>query len=76
MEKDWLSFGHPFSDRVGMPTVSGGGNITFELARQSSAGGFPPSPMRQPSASNASQNSGSSHAQTSNNYSPIFLQVC
>ncbi|PON60686.1 Myotubularin family [Parasponia andersonii] len=74
IEKDWLAFGHPFSDRVGMPTVSGGGNIPYELSRQSSAGGFPLSPMRQSSGSHTSQNPGSSHAQNSNNYSPIFLQ--
>ncbi|KAH9768811.1 phosphatidylinositol-3-phosphatase myotubularin-1 [Citrus sinensis] len=73
VEKDWLAFGHPFSDRVGMPTLSGSGDISFELCRQSSTGSFPSSPMRQSSGSLAPQASGSSHAQ--NNYSPIFLQV-
>ncbi|XP_021911379.1 phosphatidylinositol-3-phosphatase myotubularin-1-like [Carica papaya] len=68
VEKDWLAFGHPFSDRVGMPTISGTG---FELSRQSSAGSFSTSPMRQSSGS-SSQAPTSSHAQ--NNYSPIFLQ--
>lgn len=72
VEKDWLAFGHPFSDRVGMPTLSGSGDISFELCRQSSTGSFPSSPMRQSSGSLAPQASGSSHAQ--NNYSPIFLQ--
>ncbi|KAK9283122.1 hypothetical protein L1049_011353 [Liquidambar formosana] len=74
VEKDWLSFGHPFSDRVGMPTIYGSGNMPFDLSRQSSSGGFPSSPMRQSSGSFTSQASGSSHAQNSNNYSPIFLQ--
>ncbi|KAK9190224.1 hypothetical protein WN943_018826 [Citrus x changshan-huyou] len=72
VEKDWLAFGHPFSDRVGMPTLSGTGDISFELCRQSSTGSFPSSPMRQSSGSLAPQASGSFHAQ--NNYSPIFLQ--
>ena len=67
VEKDWLAFGHPFADRVGMPAVSGVVNIPYELSRQSSAGAFPPSPMRQPSGSHASQNPSSPHAQTSNN---------
>ncbi|GAV78144.1 Myotub-related domain-containing protein/Y_phosphatase_m domain-containing protein [Cephalotus follicularis] len=71
VEKDWLAFGHPFSDRIGMPTLSSG-SMPFELSRQSSAGSFPSSPMRQSSGSLTSQAPSSSHAQ--NNYSPIFLQ--
>lgn len=71
MEKDWLAFGHPFSDRLGMPTSSG----ISELSRQSSTSGFPSSPMRQESGSSISQAQSSSHGQNSNNYSPIFLQV-
>ncbi|KAF3434136.1 hypothetical protein FNV43_RR25239 [Rhamnella rubrinervis] len=74
VEKDWLAFGHPFSDRMGMPTISGSVSVSFELSRQSSAGSFPSSPMRQSSGSYMSQPPSSSHAQTSNNYSPIFLQ--
>ncbi|CAE5981463.1 unnamed protein product [Arabidopsis arenosa] len=71
VEKDWLAFGHPFSDRVGMPNISGSGN--FDLPRQSSsAGSFPSSPVRQSSGSAASQSSSSSHGR--NNYSPIFMQ--
>ncbi|KFK38445.1 hypothetical protein AALP_AA3G114400 [Arabis alpina] len=71
VEKDWLAFGHPFSDRVGMPNISGPGN--FDLPKQtSSTGSFPSSPVRQSSGSAASQSSSSSHAQ--NNYSPIFTQ--
>ncbi|XP_022745109.1 phosphatidylinositol-3-phosphatase myotubularin-1-like isoform X2 [Durio zibethinus] len=69
VEKDWLAFGHPFSDRVGMPSISG---TSFELTRQSSTGSFSSSPMRQSSGSFTPQASNSSHAQ--NNYSPIFLQ--
>lgn len=78
VEKDWLAFGHPFSDRVGMPTLSGSGNMPFEVSRQSSSSGsFSSSPMRQSSGSLTSQAPAttSSHSQNSNNYSPIFLQV-
>jgi len=76
VEKDWLAFGHPFSDRVGMPSVSGTGNMAFELTRQPSAGNFSPSPVRQSSGTFSSQPPASSHSHNSNNYSPIFLQVC
>ncbi|KAG4395258.1 hypothetical protein GLYMA_20G189100v4 [Glycine max] len=74
VDKDWLAFGHPFSDRVGMPSVSGTGNVPFELSRQSSTSNFPPSPMRQSSGTFVSQPPASSHSHNSNNYSPIFLQ--
>lgn len=76
VEKDWLAFGHPFSDRSGMPTISGSGNMPYELSRQSSTGSFSSSPLRQPSGAFISQASSPPHAQTSNNCSPIFLQVC
>ncbi|XP_048447622.1 phosphatidylinositol-3-phosphatase myotubularin-1-like isoform X2 [Pyrus x bretschneideri] len=66
VEKDWLAFGHPFADRVGMP--AGSGNMPSELTRQYSAPNLQSSPSRQ-SASQAP-----SHSQNSNNYSPIFLQ--
>ncbi|OVA04630.1 Myotubularin-like phosphatase domain [Macleaya cordata] len=76
VEKDWLAFGHPFSDRMGMPTVSGNSNMSLELSRHASAGNVPASPMRHsPGSPFTSQASGSSHPQTSNNVSPIFLQV-
>ncbi|KAJ8759155.1 hypothetical protein K2173_004162 [Erythroxylum novogranatense] len=65
IEKDWLAFGHPFADRMGMPTISGNSNMPFELSRQSSV---PASSMRQSSASPTPN----SHSQS--NYSPIFLQ--
>ncbi|KAI3470564.1 hypothetical protein Pfo_027227 [Paulownia fortunei] len=71
VEKDWLAFGHPFSDRLGLPTVSGSDSLPGEFSRQSSTGSIPSSPMRQSSGSFTSQST-SSHAQ--NNYSPIFLQ--
>lgn len=73
VEKDWLAFGHPFSDRLGIPSVTGTGNVPLELSRQASTGSIPSSPMRQSSGSFASQSQSSSHSQ--NNYSPIFLQV-
>ncbi|XP_028949907.1 phosphatidylinositol-3-phosphatase myotubularin-1-like isoform X2 [Malus domestica] len=66
IEKDWLAFGHPFADRVGMP--AGSGNMPSELTRQYSAPNLQSSPSRQ-SASQVP-----SHSQNSNNYSPIFLQ--
>lgn len=71
VEKDWLAFGHPFSDRAGMPNLSGSG---LDLPRQSSSSNFPSSPIRQTPGSYPSQSPASSQAQTSNNYSPIFLQ--
>ncbi|KAI4352628.1 hypothetical protein L6164_006862 [Bauhinia variegata] len=74
VEKDWLAFGHPFSDRVGMPFVSASGSMPYELPRQSSSGSFPSSPMRQSSGTFTPQPPTSSHGQNSNNYSPIFLQ--
>ncbi|XP_027189110.1 phosphatidylinositol-3-phosphatase myotubularin-1 isoform X2 [Cicer arietinum] len=73
VEKDWLAFGHPFSDRVGTPSVSGSGNVSFELSRQSSTGIASP-PMRQSSGTIPPQPSVSSQAHNSNNHSPIFLQ--
>lgn len=59
-----------------MPTISGSGNMPYELSRQSSTGSFSTSPMRQPSGSFTSPASSPPPSQTSNNCSPIFLQVC
>ncbi|EPS72804.1 hypothetical protein M569_01952, partial [Genlisea aurea] len=70
IEKDWLAFGHPFSDRLGIPTVSGIDSRPSEVHRQSSQPSFPSSPARQSSSPQTSQPT--SHAQS--NYSPIFLQ--
>ncbi|KAI9118850.1 hypothetical protein K1719_010295 [Acacia pycnantha] len=72
VEKDWLAFGHPFSDRVGMPSFTGSGNTPSELSWHSS-GNHPSPPMNQSSGAFSSQPP-TTHAQTSNNYSPIFLQ--
>ncbi|KAG6416129.1 hypothetical protein SASPL_123553 [Salvia splendens] len=68
VEKDWLAFGHPFSDRLGLPTVSGSESIP-EITRQTSTGSLSSSPSRQSSSSQST----STHAQ--NNCSPIFLHV-
>ncbi|KNA10347.1 hypothetical protein SOVF_145190 [Spinacia oleracea] len=70
VEKDWLAFGHPFSDRIGLPTLSGSGNMPLEL---STTGSFHSSPIRQQPAP-LTQPSGSSHTQSSHSYSPILLQ--
>ncbi|KAL0904168.1 hypothetical protein M5K25_026242 [Dendrobium thyrsiflorum] len=64
VEKDWLAFGHPFSDRFGIPTSSGNSISNLELSRQSSAGSLP----------RTSSVGSSSHSQVANNCSPIFLQ--
>ncbi|XP_050209825.1 phosphatidylinositol-3-phosphatase myotubularin-1-like isoform X2 [Mercurialis annua] len=72
IEKDWLAFGHPFADRLGIPTVSSSSNTPIELSRQSSAGSFASSPGRQSAGPFTSQTPNSSHAQ--NNCSPIILQ--
>lgn len=72
VEKDWLAFGHPFSDRMGIATITGNSTAPAELSRQASGGNPSASPpIRTPSGS-GSLASGSSHAQ--NNCSPIFLQ--
>ncbi|XP_057540215.1 phosphatidylinositol-3-phosphatase myotubularin-1-like [Amaranthus tricolor] len=73
VEKDWLAFGHPFSDRTGLPTLSGSGHMPSELSRQSSTSSLHSSPIRQQSGSFA-QPSGSSHSHSLNHYSPILLQ--
>ncbi|XP_035832415.1 phosphatidylinositol-3-phosphatase myotubularin-1 isoform X3 [Helianthus annuus] len=71
VEKDWLAFGHPFLDRAGMASLMGSG---LELPRQSSSANFPSSPMRQTPGTFPSQSPMSNQTQTSNHYSPIFLQ--
>ncbi|KAK9158769.1 hypothetical protein Scep_005343 [Stephania cephalantha] len=74
VEKDWLAFGHPFSDRAGMPTISENDIASSESLRQSSSGNLPSTPARQPPGSSNAQSNSSSHPQMSSNYSPIFLQ--
>lgn len=73
MEKDWLAFGHPFSERAGLPN-SPRSSLTPEMNRQSSSANVATSPMRISSGS-GSTSSSVSHSQTSSNVSPIFLQV-
>ncbi|KAJ0973470.1 hypothetical protein J5N97_021429 [Dioscorea zingiberensis] len=74
VEKDWLAFGHPFSDRMGIPTMSGNNNTPLELPKQSSVGNISTPLTRTSSLTPQSSASSSSHAQASNNCSPIFLQ--
>ncbi|BBN07682.1 hypothetical protein MPTK1_4g05600 [Marchantia polymorpha subsp. ruderalis] len=71
VEKDWLAFGHPFADRLGVPTFTGG-NYTVEglghTPSESSA------PVRNgPSSAFASSAPGAVRV-TNNNESPVFLQ--
>ncbi|KAK8965285.1 hypothetical protein KSP40_PGU013250 [Platanthera guangdongensis] len=63
VEKDWLAFGHPFSDRLGIPSAPDNSSSHLELSRQSSAATLP----------RTSSVSSSSHSQASNS-SPIFVQ--
>ncbi|KAL2629032.1 hypothetical protein R1flu_013718 [Riccia fluitans] len=74
VEKDWISFGHPFADRLGTPTFTGGSHAVDGL------GIYPnesTSPVR--NGSNSAFSSSSSVAVHSpggitSNYSPVFLQ--
>ena len=79
VEKDWLAFGHPFADRMGIPTVTdlASSSSTEMLTRQSSYGGNPSSsPLRSQSGSNLPvARGGATHGQASDNFSPILLQV-
>ncbi|KAL4576781.1 hypothetical protein LXL04_012880 [Taraxacum kok-saghyz] len=73
VEKDWLAFGHPFSDRGGMPSFTGSGAL--EISRFSSTPNISlPSSSSSSLRSNTPQPPITSNAQSSNNYSPIFLQ--
>ncbi|XP_078171309.1 phosphatidylinositol-3-phosphatase myotubularin-1-like isoform X4 [Carex rostrata] len=80
VEKDWLAFGHPFADRMGIPTVTdlATSSSTEMLTRQSSYGGNPSSsPLRSQSGSNLPGARGGAthgHGQASDNISPILLQ--
>ncbi|XP_020253288.1 phosphatidylinositol-3-phosphatase myotubularin-1-like isoform X2 [Asparagus officinalis] len=74
VEKDWLAFGHPFADRMGIPTVSGSGSTPSELLRQTSTRSLSTSSIRTSGSGFSSTTGSSSHGQTSNNSSPIFLQ--
>ncbi|XP_078434273.1 phosphatidylinositol-3-phosphatase myotubularin-1-like isoform X2 [Wolffia australiana] len=72
VEKDWLAFGHPFSERSALPN-SPRNNGTTEMKRQSSSATAATSPIRVSSGSSPSLSS-SSHSPSSSNASPIFLQ--
>ncbi|KAJ7530934.1 hypothetical protein O6H91_14G025600 [Diphasiastrum complanatum] len=76
VEKDWLAFGHPFADRLAMPTFSGSCNPTVEVFRGSLSGSVgPSSPIRTaPASSFTSSTSSQSPGAVSSNYSPIFVQ--
>lgn len=74
VEKDWLAFGHPFADRMGIPTISESSSTPSDLSRQASTGSISSSPMRSSGSGFSSSAGSSSHSQTSNNSSPIFLQ--
>eukprot|EP01018_Ginkgo_biloba_P011817 Gb_21808 [translate_table: standard] len=74
VEKDWLAFGHPFADRLGMPTFSGYVNTAAESFNQLS-GSSNASPIRvSPGSSFTPSVNAHSSATISSNYSPIFLQ--
>lgn len=75
VEKDWLAFGHPFADRMGMPTYSSSSLLLSEGLRQSTGSMSSTSPVKAaPGSSFASNLSSHSPGAASNNYSPIFLQ--
>ncbi|XP_006660379.1 phosphatidylinositol-3-phosphatase myotubularin-1-like [Oryza brachyantha] len=76
VEKDWLAFGHPFAERMGVPTITdNNGGSQFELLRQPSLGNLSSSPSRGALGSSVStSNTTSGQSQTSNNCSPILLQ--
>lgn len=77
MEKDWLAFGHPFAERMGVPTVAE--NVAlgsqYELLRQPSLGNLSSSPSRNTLGQSGTSSNTSAQSQASNNSSPILLQV-
>ncbi|KAM0883314.1 hypothetical protein ACQ4PT_031730 [Festuca glaucescens] len=74
VEKDWLAFGHPFAERMGIPTVTENGGSQYELLRQPSLGNLSSSPSRTSLGPPGSSSNTSAQSQTSNNSSPILLQ--
>lgn len=74
VEKDWLAFGHPFAERMGIPTVTENGGSQYELLRQPSLGNLSSSPSRSTLGTPGSSSNTSVQSQTSNNSSPILLQ--
>ncbi|KAF8653973.1 hypothetical protein HU200_062113 [Digitaria exilis] len=74
VEKDWLAFGHPFAERMGVPTVAEYGGSQYELLRQPSLGNLSSSPSRNASGPSGPSSNAPAQSQTSNNSSPILLQ--
>ncbi|KAH9321797.1 hypothetical protein KI387_016436, partial [Taxus chinensis] len=72
VEKDWLAFGHPFADRLGMPTFSSNVNTTDSFYQGATGGNA--SPMRVAPGTSFTTSNPQSPATISSNYSPIFLQ--
>jgi hypothetical protein len=75
VEKDWLAFGHPFAERMGVPTVAENVGSQYELLRQPSLGNLNSSPGRNSLGQSGTSSNSSGQSQTSNNSSPILLQV-
>ncbi|XP_024360704.1 phosphatidylinositol-3-phosphatase myotubularin-1 isoform X1 [Physcomitrium patens] len=75
IEKDWLAFGHMFSERLGIPTFTGTRNLnnaTSSVMRQ--AGQPSTSPVRAAVENSSSPAGNNSPGAQSSQYSPIFLQ--
>ncbi|XP_057859471.2 phosphatidylinositol-3-phosphatase myotubularin-1 isoform X1 [Cryptomeria japonica] len=72
VEKDWLAFGHPFADRLGMPTICGNLNTTDSFYHGAAGGNA--SPLRVAPGTAFTPSNPQSPASISSNYSPIFLQ--
>ncbi|MCO5560846.1 hypothetical protein L7F22_014466 [Adiantum nelumboides] len=74
IEKDWLAFGHPFADRLGMPTYNSSNNLYISDSVRQSSGQNISSPVRLSQGSAFTSSSSHTLAASSNNFSPIFLQ--
>ncbi|GJN04243.1 hypothetical protein PR202_ga21773 [Eleusine coracana subsp. coracana] len=76
-KKDWLAFGHPFAERMGVPTIAE--NVAlgsqYELMRQPSLGNVNSSPGRNSFGQSGTSSNTSAQSQASNNSSPILLQA-
>ncbi|KAI5067482.1 hypothetical protein GOP47_0018010 [Adiantum capillus-veneris] len=74
IEKDWLAFGHPFADRLGMPTYNSSNNLLISESVRQSSGQNISSPVRLSQGSGFTSSLSHNAAASSNNFSPIFLQ--
>ncbi|MCO5597459.1 hypothetical protein L7F22_051537 [Adiantum nelumboides] len=74
IEKDWLAFGHPFADRLGMPTYNSSNNLYISDSVRQSSGQNISSPVRLSQGSAFTSSLSHTAAASSNNFSPIFLQ--